>query len=114
MAAPSAIPARQPRHLHLLLGILIFALDLNEHAQHIHLFLQRLLGKTPFVKLKKCAFHQCWIQFLGHIIEEGLIKATPIKVQVAYSSRKQLQKFLSFVNFYRFIKDFSRAADCLP
>lgn len=52
---------------------------------------------------EKFAFHQSSIQFLGHIIEEGQIKADLLKIKAVAdfptpTDRKQLQKFLWFTN----------------
>ncbi|XP_055015782.1 uncharacterized protein LOC129410863 [Boleophthalmus pectinirostris] len=96
--------------------ILIFSRDLKEHVQHVRLVLQRLLENKLFVKAEKCEFHATSVNFLGFVIQQGQIKADPEKVKAVAEwprpeTRKQLQRFLGFANFYRrFIKDYSRKA----
>ena len=58
----------------------------------------------------------CSVSFLGFIVEKGQIKTDPAKVKAVAewptpTSRKQLQRFLGFANFYRrFIRNYSRVA----
>ncbi|XP_057692820.1 uncharacterized protein LOC130916258 [Corythoichthys intestinalis] len=99
--------------------ILIFSRSLQEHQQHVRLVLQRLLENKLFVKAEKCEFHQDSIQFLGFIVEKGQLRPDPAKIQSVAewptpTSRKQLQKFLGFANFYRrFIRNYSMRAEPL-
>ena len=96
--------------------ILIFSRTLQDHIQHVTLVLQRLLENKLFVKAEKCVFHTACVHFLGFVIEQGQVKADPDKVKAVAEwprpdTRKQLQRFLGFANFYRrFIKDYSRKA----
>lgn len=96
--------------------ILIFSKNLQEHVQHVRLVLQRLLENRLYVKAEKCEFHATSVRFLGFVIEQGQIKADPEKVKSVAEwpkpeTRKQLQRFLGFANFYRrFIKDYSKKA----
>ncbi|KAK7886523.1 hypothetical protein WMY93_026144 [Mugilogobius chulae] len=90
--------------------------DLQQHIQHVRTVLQRLLENKLFVKAEKCQFHASSVPFLGFVIEQGQIKADPEKVKAVADwpqpeTRKQLQRFLGFANFYRrFIKDYSKRA----
>ena len=96
--------------------ILIFSRNLQEHVQHVNLVLKRLLENRLYVKAEKCEFHVCSVSFLGFIVEKGQIKTDPAKVKAVAewptpTSRKQLQRFLGFANFYRrFIRNYSRVA----
>ncbi|KAJ8333610.1 hypothetical protein SKAU_G00416180 [Synaphobranchus kaupii] len=93
--------------------ILIFSKSPQEHVLHVREVLQRLLENQLFVKAEKCSFHVSSVPFLGFIIEEGSIRADPAKVKAVTewpqpSSRKHLQQFLGFANFYRrFIRNYS-------
>jgi len=75
--------------------------------------------RTNSLKAEKCEFHVSSVQFLGFIIEEGQLRKDPEKVKAVTewpvpSSRRQLQQFLGFANFYRrFIRDYSRLANPL-
>lgn len=94
--------------------ILIFSHSNQEHIQHVKLVLQRLLENRLFVKAEKCEFHVSSLRFLGIIVEKGQIKTDPAKIKTVVewptpTSRKQLQRFLSFAHFYRrFFQDYSR------
>ncbi|KAL2096038.1 hypothetical protein ACEWY4_008186 [Coilia grayii] len=96
--------------------ILIFSKTLEEHKQHVRLVLRRLLENSLFVKAEKCEFHAKTVAFLGYIVAEGAIQMDPAKVSAVASwpipaTRKQLQQFLGFANFYRrFIRNYSAVA----
>ncbi|XP_057205010.1 uncharacterized protein si:ch211-159i8.4 isoform X2 [Triplophysa rosa] len=96
--------------------ILIFSPSLQVHAQHVRRVLQRLLENQLFVKAEKCEFHAESVSFLGHIISTEGIQADPAKVKAVAEwttpdSRKALQRFLGFANFYRrFIRNFGQVA----
>ena len=96
--------------------ILVFSQSLEEHVVHVRTVLQRLLENRLFVKAEKCAFHATSVEFLGHVIEKGAVRADPRKVSAVAdwerpTDRTQLRRFLGFSNFYRkFIKNFSLIA----
>ncbi len=78
--------------------------------------LQRLLKNKLFVKAEKCEFHAESVTFLGHIISTRGIKPDPAKIEAVAmwpvpDSRKALQRFLGFANFYRrYIRNFGQIA----
>lgn len=89
---------------------------------HVQQVLKRLLETSPsllFVKMEKCECQVSNNSFLGYIIAQGELRMDPAKVSAvtdwpALSTRKQLQRFLGFANFYRrFIKDYSCIAAAL-
>ena len=96
--------------------ILIFSKDMTDHVQHVRLVLRRLLENRLFVKAEKCEFHTDKVEFLGHIVHEGRIATDPRKTQAVRDwpvpgTRKDLQRFLGFANFYRrFVRNFSSIA----
>uniref|UniRef100_A0A3B3HTI1 Uncharacterized protein n=1 Tax=Oryzias latipes TaxID=8090 RepID=A0A3B3HTI1_ORYLA len=96
--------------------ILIYSRDLDEHTHHVRQVLSRLLENRLYVKAEKCEFHVPTISFLGFIIDSGNIRPDPAKIAAVTSwepptSRKQLQRFLGFANFYRrFIRNYSSIA----
>ena len=96
--------------------ILIFSKDQEEHENHVRLVLQRLLENKLYVKAEKCEFHQNRISFLGYIISQGRVEADSGKIEAvvkwpAPTTRRELQRFLGFANFYRrFIRNFSKVA----
>ncbi len=96
--------------------ILIFSPSLQLHTQHVRRVLQRLLENQLFVKAEKCEFHAESVTFLGHIISTRGIKPDPAKIEAVAKwpvpdSRKALQRFLGFANFYRrYIRNFRISA----
>ncbi len=96
--------------------ILIFSSSLQEHVQHVRQVLQRLLENGLFVKAEKCDFHAQSVPFLGYIVSVEGMRVDPEKIKAVVEwpspdSRKALQRFLGFANFYRrFIRNFSQLA----
>ncbi|KAI2662144.1 Transposon Tf2-9 polyprotein [Labeo rohita] len=96
--------------------ILIFSSSLQEHVQHVRRVLQRLLENGLFVKAEKCDFHAQSVPFLGYIVSAEGMRMDPEKIKAVVDwpspdSRKALQRFLGFANFYRrFIHNYSQLA----
>uniref|UniRef100_A0A4W5JRV3 Gypsy retrotransposon integrase-like protein 1 n=1 Tax=Hucho hucho TaxID=62062 RepID=A0A4W5JRV3_9TELE len=96
--------------------ILIFSSSLQQHVQHVRRVLQRLLENGLFVKAEKCEVYAQSVPFLGHIVSAEGMRMDPEKVKAVVDwpspdSRKALQRFLGFANFYRrFIRNFSQLA----
>jgi hypothetical protein len=95
--------------------IQIFSKIKQDHVQHVHRVLQRLLESQLFVKAEKLEFHVS-VSFLGFIVGTGNIQMDPAKTRAVTdwstpSTRKELQRFLWFANFYqRFIRNYSSVA----
>uniref|UniRef100_A0A3P9MLE8 Uncharacterized protein n=1 Tax=Oryzias latipes TaxID=8090 RepID=A0A3P9MLE8_ORYLA len=96
--------------------ILIYSRDIAQHKKHVRSVLQRLSENKLFVKAEKCAFHTTSVPFLGYIFEAGSIRPDPGKIEAVSqweppTTRKKLQLFLGFANFYRrFIRNYSSIA----
>ena len=94
--------------------ILIFSKSVEEHRVHVRQVLQRLLENRLYVKAEKCEFHASTVSFLGYIISQDRVEMDPSKVSAVAewpspSTRKRLQQFLGFANFYRrFIRGYSQ------
>ncbi|KAI2661152.1 Transposon Tf2-6 polyprotein [Labeo rohita] len=91
--------------------ILIFSPSLQVHTQHVRQVLQRLLENQLYVKAEKCEFHAKSVSFLGFVVAAGEIKVKAVAEWPVPDTRKALQHFLGFANFYRrFIRNFGQVA----
>lgn len=96
--------------------ILIFSRSLPDHVNHVRQVLQRLLENQLYVKAEKCEFHCNTTSFLGYVVSAGAIQMDQQKVKAVVdwappTTRRELQRFLGFANFYRrFIRNFSALA----
>jgi len=99
--------------------ILIYSNSKKKHTQHVHQVLKRLKVVELQVDIEKCEFSVIEIKYLSLIIITHEIKMNSEKINVimnwaASQDVKDVQSFLSFVNFYkRFIKKFFKLIDSL-
>ena len=91
--------------------ILIFSPDIETHKKHVRQVLEQLLLNQLFVKAEKCEFHVSTVSFWGFVVSEGRVGMDPEKLRAVQewpTSRKEVQWFLGFANFYgKFIHNFS-------
>jgi hypothetical protein len=96
--------------------ILIYSKNEEEHAEHLHIVLQRLREHKLHAKFSKCEFWLDSVKFLGHTVSCKGISVDPSKVQEVMiwqppKSAHQILSFLGLAGYYpRFIPDFSRIA----
>jgi hypothetical protein len=96
--------------------ILIYSKNPEDHANHLHIVLQRLRDHHLYAKFSKCEFWLDTVKFLGHTISSDGISVDPSKVQEVLdwkppTSLHQIRSFLGLAGYYRrFIPDFSRIA----
>ncbi|KAL1564357.1 hypothetical protein AAHA92_06709 [Salvia divinorum] len=86
--------------------ILIYNPTMETHAQHLYEVLSILASHSFFVKLSKCIFCSSTVDYLGHFIAGGQLKADPSKIEamVAWpipATIKQLRGFLGLTGYYR-------------
>jgi len=86
------------------------------HEKCVHCILTKLLLNNLYLKPEKCVFEQQKIEFLGVILQNGMIHMDPAKTQgVADWPRPtnvtEVRSFLGFTGFYRyFIPNYSKIA----
>lgn len=96
--------------------ILIFTKTEQEHWEIVRRVLDLLKEHKLSLKVAKCDFCKPEIPFLGMIVGNGQIRMDPKKTDAIsewpeLKTKKEVQQFLGFCNFYRrFIKDFSKLA----
>nr|GEX00522.1 putative reverse transcriptase domain-containing protein [Tanacetum cinerariifolium] len=63
-----------------IVDILIYSRNKEEHANHLRIILELLRKKKLYAKFSKCKFWIHIVQFLGHLIDQGLhVDPTKIK-----------------------------------
>jgi hypothetical protein len=86
---------------------------MEEHVKQVQEVLKRLIDAGMQIEIGKCEFHTKRTKYRGLIITHGdiemdLAEVTAITTWEDPQTRRQLQRFLGFANFYRrFICDFS-------
>jgi hypothetical protein len=97
--------------------ILIYGGDtLEQHQEIVEEVLTHLFNHDLTCKPQKCKFHAKEVEYLGLIISPGQMRMDPVKTAAILkwpipTCKKELQRFLGFLNFYRcFIPSFSLVA----
>ena len=89
------------------------------HRKAVHKVLDILEANQLFVCPEKCTWESPTVDYLGLILEKGVMHMDPIKIQgianwPTPTSIKQVRSFMGFCNFYRpFIFQFSHIAQPL-
>jgi hypothetical protein len=86
--------------------ILIFTNSLEEHRRVTCLVLDRMHEHKLYLRLEKYEFEKTKIEYLGIIISHNKVEMDPVKIAGVAdwptpSNKKEVQSFVSFVNFYR-------------
>ena len=90
--------------------------DLEFHERCVHRMLKKLKRHDLYLKLEKCAFEQCRVEFLGVILENGTVQMDPAKVKgvadwTPPQNAMDVCSFLGFTGFYcYFIPNYSLIA----
>lgn len=93
--------------------ILIFSKNLEEHHNHVHQVLEKLLENNLYAKLKKCEFDKQKVEFLGYILSGDGIATDPKKIESIKNwptptCVKDVQRFVGLCNYYRrFVENFA-------
>jgi Reverse transcriptase (RNA-dependent DNA polymerase) len=96
--------------------ILIFTKTLEEHQEVVHKVVALLQLHNLSLKPEKCEFEKTSVKYLGVVISQDSVMMDPAKVARVSewptpTTKKEVQSFLGFVNFYRrFIEGFSHLA----
>jgi hypothetical protein len=99
--------------------ILIFTNSMEEHCRITRLVPDHMHEHKLHLRPEKCKFEQTSIEYLGVIISHNKVEMDPVKTAGVAdwptpSNKKEVQSFVSFVNFYRcFIPGFSHHSRAL-
>lgn len=99
--------------------IVIFSKTSLEHVQHVRMVLERLKKHNLIVNLGKCSFAQREISYLGHVINDGVVKpdqrlVDKLEKMPEPSKLTELRSVLGLAGFYRrFIRDYALTVDPL-
>jgi hypothetical protein len=94
--------------------VLIFSKNKKEHRQHVKSVLRKLQEAGLQVDIRKCEFEVTKTTFLGFVISDHGVQVDPTKTAIIRnwkkpSTKKEVQSFLGFCNFYRrFIQAYGR------
>ena len=61
--------------------IIIYSNSIEEHLQHVKRVAERLRTNNLKIKLSKCKFAQRQVEYLSHIIHDGMITPNPAKIE---------------------------------
>jgi len=96
--------------------VLIYSDSLEQHQKDVAAIIRTIQKQGIKLKPSKCEFHPRETDYLGFIINNEGVKVDPAKTAAiwdwnATTSKKEIQEFMGFCNFYRrFIEGFSRTA----
>jgi len=85
----------------------------SSHVQRIELLFERLVKAHLTINLAKCAFAKATVTYLGHVVGQGCVAPVLAKVRAISeypqpTTKKELQRFLGMVGYYRrFCEHFS-------
>ena len=62
--------------------ILIYSSGDDEHERHLRCVFDRLRKHVLYAKLSKCEFDVREVDYLGHVVGSGQVRADPTKISV--------------------------------
>ncbi len=99
--------------------ILVVSESWEEHIVHLRKLFGVLKEEGLTCKRSKCSFGRRRLEFLGHVVGEGVIDIPGARVEALRrhprpKSRRQLREFLGMINYYRrFIQGFHECSSLL-
>jgi len=89
-------------------NILIYSDNIAQHQSHVKEILKRLRKAELYTKVEKCEFHSDSIEYLGYVLSPSGLTMSDTKVKTIQKwpepkKVKDIQSFLGFANFYRYL-----------
>ncbi|KAG8192107.1 hypothetical protein JTE90_027754 [Oedothorax gibbosus] len=86
-------------------GIAIFSNSFAEHLKQVDIVLKRIEKAGLTIKPSKCKFAQAQVQYLGHIVGQGLRKPADLKIEAIKNfsppkSETEVRAFLELAGYY--------------
>lgn len=86
--------------------LIVFSDSEEEHYKHLAIIWKKLHANSVFLRLSKCKFMKTKIQYLGWIVENGKLSASPEKIETIIKwptpdNKSEVRSFIGFCNFYR-------------
>ena len=84
--------------------VIIYSESIEEHQEHLRRTLNKIKSAGLVLNEEKCRFFESEIEYLGHIISEGVIKPDPKRIKTILECKppitlKDLRSFLGLANF---------------
>ena len=99
--------------------IVVFSKSGAEHIEHLRGVFQALGKHGLTVKVSMCEFGKCQVEYLGHIIGNGVLaiphhRAVTMAEYITPRTKKHLRAFLGAVSYYRrFVQGFANYSSLL-
>ena len=99
-------------------NILVYTRTIEHHREVITRVLDVLRKYRLYLKVEKCTFECTTVEYLGLVLLEGRMEMDPIKIAgvrdwPTLKNITEVQSFVGFVNYQRFIPEFSHVASPL-
>ena len=96
--------------------VIVYSRTIEEHFSHVREVLTLLRQSGITLKLRKCAFFESSVEYLGHVIRPGRLEVAnanieSIKKAKIPTTQTELRSFIGMCNVYRrFVPNFARIA----
>lgn len=86
--------------------VVIYSDTWYSHLRRIRLLFERLVEAHLTINLAKCSFAMATVTYLGHVVGQGRVAPVQAKVVAIAeypqpTTKKELQRFLGLVGYYR-------------